>query len=309
VRFGGFDWRHFVGRRIGRSANATVAETKFERSTDPTALMNLFLRFQTANGPRTVIAPAVPLKLASEIAETVISVGQYAEYIDRYVTLPIADRLTRLKTTVALADVDAQPLSMNQHNPSLCSNSKIARDAANLTPMQFASVLVFEGGQKTMRRMRWGFASASAAFGNRGAHIHVKAETIDTLPISAENFYWRRGLILARAKVPGAELNLREIQQHRLTPADGKPAAIAVVWERSAHEGRDDLLSFVVVTSPSIESVSNENRRPSLIQPKDWGVWLGEIPATPEELKSLLLSTKETNFPAHRDASTSPGKA
>src|SRR5665213_1546372 len=194
-----------------------AADIEFEKSTDPTALTNLFLRFQTAKGPRTVIAPAVPLKLASEIVETVISVGQHAEYIDRYITIPIADRLTLLKTTNELSALNARSVSVNQPDPSLHYDSKIVSDAANLTPMQFASVLVFEGGQKTMRRMRWGFASTSATFGNRSAHIHAKAETVDTLPISAESFYRRRGLILARAQGHAAEFNLREIQQHRLT--------------------------------------------------------------------------------------------
>ena len=144
-----------------------------------------------------------------------------------------------------------------------------------------------------MRRMRWGFASTSATFGNRSAHIHAKAETVDTLPISAESFYRRRGLILARAQGHAAEFNLRKIQQHKLTSAEGKPTAIAVIWERSAHEGREDLLSFVVITTLSYnETGSNESRQPALIQPKDWAVWLGEAPATPAELEGVIAIDK-----------------
>ena len=55
--------------------------------------MNLILRFETASGPRTVIACAVPRRVAAEIAEVMQSAGQHAEFVDRCCALSVADRL------------------------------------------------------------------------------------------------------------------------------------------------------------------------------------------------------------------------
>lgn len=64
-----------------------------ERSAAPDAPMNLVLRFETASGPRTVIASSVPRQIASEISDVMRSVGQYAEFIDCYSRLSVEDRL------------------------------------------------------------------------------------------------------------------------------------------------------------------------------------------------------------------------
>lgn len=63
-----------------------------ERSTTPTAPMNLLLRFETINGPRTVIASSVPLQTAREVADAMIRAGQHAEFVDRCTALSVADR-------------------------------------------------------------------------------------------------------------------------------------------------------------------------------------------------------------------------
>ena len=68
-----------------------------ERSTTPTAVMNLLLRFETVNGPRTVIASSVPLQTAREVADAMIRAGQHAEFVDRCTALSIADRLMMKK--------------------------------------------------------------------------------------------------------------------------------------------------------------------------------------------------------------------
>jgi len=64
-----------------------------ERRSSPDALMNLILRFETASGPRTVIACAVPRQIAVEIADVMSSTGQHAEFVDRCSALSVADRL------------------------------------------------------------------------------------------------------------------------------------------------------------------------------------------------------------------------
>ena len=68
-----------------------------ERSTTPTAVMNLLLRFETINGPRTVIACSVPLQTAREVADAMLRAGHHAEFVDRCASLSISDRVMMKK--------------------------------------------------------------------------------------------------------------------------------------------------------------------------------------------------------------------
>ena len=76
-------------KKTGPASQA--AGLKGERSSLPSASMNLLLRFQTASGPRTVIACSVSRQVASEIADVMTATGQYAEFIDRCMPLSISD--------------------------------------------------------------------------------------------------------------------------------------------------------------------------------------------------------------------------
>lgn len=64
-----------------------------ERSFHPDAPMNLLQRFETASGPRTVIACSVSRQVAAEIAEVMKKAGHHADFIDRCAPLSIADRI------------------------------------------------------------------------------------------------------------------------------------------------------------------------------------------------------------------------
>jgi len=68
-----------------------------ERSNAPTAPTNLLLRFETANGPRTVIASSVSLNMAREVTEAMIKAGHYAEHIDRCQPASVADHIVMKK--------------------------------------------------------------------------------------------------------------------------------------------------------------------------------------------------------------------
>ena len=68
-----------------------------ERNNAPTAPMNLLLRFETPNGPRTVITSSVPLQMAREVVDAMIKAGHYAEYVDRCLPHSVADLLVMKK--------------------------------------------------------------------------------------------------------------------------------------------------------------------------------------------------------------------
>jgi hypothetical protein len=56
---------------------------QLERSTVPGAPMSLFMRIQTADGPRTLIASGVTVVAASQISEALALAGHYAEFVDQ----------------------------------------------------------------------------------------------------------------------------------------------------------------------------------------------------------------------------------
>ncbi|HUO01701.1 MAG TPA: hypothetical protein VMU31_02905 [Rhizomicrobium sp.] len=57
-----------------------------ERSTVPDAPMSLFMRIQTVDGPRTVVASGVTVAAASLISEALAQAGHYAEFVDQCAT-------------------------------------------------------------------------------------------------------------------------------------------------------------------------------------------------------------------------------
>jgi putative SOS response-associated peptidase YedK len=76
--------------------------------------------------------------------------------------------------------------------------------------------------------------------------------------------------------------------QYVCTPKDGKHIAIAVIWDRWS-DGGPSLLSFAMVTMPPCEIIGTiTDRMPALLEDSDWPKWLGEEPASVEELKAML---------------------
>ena len=63
------------------------------RQTSPDAKMNLILRFETEQGPRSVVAPGVPLALASAIAHEMLRCGHFADYVDYLPAMSVTERI------------------------------------------------------------------------------------------------------------------------------------------------------------------------------------------------------------------------
>jgi putative SOS response-associated peptidase YedK len=161
-----------------------------------------------------------------------------------------------------------------------------------VTPMRFASVLMLdESRRRRMTPMRWGFSRRSAdAPGNKPDHIHARCETIDSKPTFREAFAARRGLLIVRSFDEGKEIALGKTQQYTITPNDGQPMAIAVLWEKWESQNGGALYTFVMVTTPPNRLTGAiSDRMPAIISPGDWRKWLGEEAATPEQLKALLV--------------------
>ncbi len=161
----------------------------------------------------------------------------------------------------------------------------------SVTPMRFATVIAHgEDGRRKAVRMRWGLVPPGVKDPSATKpHIHARAESIDSKPTFRDAFLRRRGLVVVTTFNEGREITPTKTEQHVLTPADGRPVAIAVVWERWSERQGSSLLSFAMVTVPPNELIGTiTDRMPALIEDKDWPKWLGEVPASVDELKALL---------------------
>ena len=100
--------------------------------------------------------------------------------------------------------------------------------------MRFASVIARDDdGKRRAVRMRWGLIPPGAREPMAvKPHIHARAETIDVKPAFGAAFATRRGVLAVTSFNEGREITPTKTEQHVLTPLDGAPIGIAVVWER-----------------------------------------------------------------------------
>jgi len=183
-------------------------------------------------------------------------------------------------------------------------------ESETVTPMRFATVVTLdEDGSRKAIQMRWGMVARHAKDPMSGTkHIHARAETIDTLPTFREAFAERRGLVAVSTFNEGKEITPTKTEQHVITPRDGKPLAIAVIWERWTHRTEGELLTFAMVTVPANALIGTiTDRMPAIVKPEDWGKWLGEEPASVDALKAML-TPYEGDWDMHPQTKTPPPK-
>jgi hypothetical protein len=91
------------------------ADACLQRSTSPAAKMTLILRFETERGPRTILAPEIPLALASEITREMIRAGHFAEFVDQLPPLSVAKRVKARRDCQRTGDRGFENRSPHSH--------------------------------------------------------------------------------------------------------------------------------------------------------------------------------------------------
>lgn len=161
-----------------------------------------------------------------------------------------------------------------------------------LTPMRFANVLALdENGERQLFPMRWGL---TVPWQDKKV-IHARCETIDKRPTFREAFSQRRGILVVKTFNEGKEVpsskpgGKSRTEQYVVRPRDDKPVSIAVIFQRVSEPNGATLWEFAMVTTPNNKLIGTiTDRMPAILQPADWTQWLGEEPATTEELKAML---------------------
>lgn len=155
------------------------------------------------------------------------------------------------------------------------------------TPMRMAAILhLNDQGAREMTMMRWGFTKAGSTQ-PRPDYMHARAETIDTRPTFRDSFAHRRGLCFVRTFNEGEEVGKKTVQW-TVTPKDGKPLAIAVIYEEWIN-GDQRLFTFVQVTTPPNPLIATiTDRMPAIIPEAQQALWLGETAAPLDDVKAIL---------------------
>jgi putative SOS response-associated peptidase YedK len=146
--------------------------------------------------------------------------------------------------------------------------------------------------------------------------MHARSETIDTLTTFSEAFAGTRGIVVVNTFNEGEELSSGKTKQWTITPRDGKPIGIAVIFERWTHTDGNEVPTFVMATTPANALISRiTDRMPAILPPEHWATWLGETNAPLSDVKALLqtfegawdMREQEKKSPPPKKPSSQPG--
>jgi len=172
----------------------------------------------------------------------------------------------------------------------------VTGDRFNVAPTDEVAAVVEHHGERTVDAFRWGLVPFYAESAKGAARlINARSETVETSPafrtayarrrciIPADAFYeWRRERDPASGKV---------IKSHpfAVRRTDGEPLAFAGLWSiwRNPETAARLYTCSILTTDPNELVARIHDRMPVVLDPADWGTWLGET--TPiAELRSLL---------------------
>jgi len=141
--------------------------------------------------------------------------------------------------------------------------------------------------------MRWGFPHPQDW--RRPQPIHARAETIDTTKAFAQAFAdGQRGIVLMKNFNEAPDVEGPTIQ-HTITPDVDEVLAAAFLWRRfQQHDMPAPMFACVLVTVPTNPLIATlpTDRMPAFLAPQDWEIWLGEKPASLEQIKACLKTVE-----------------
>jgi putative SOS response-associated peptidase YedK len=145
-------------------------------------------------------------------------------------------------------------------------------------------------GERGLDVMRWGLVPYWAKDIKIGySTFNAKAEGIDTKPAFREAFRQRRCLVPVDSFYEWQKLG-KERQPYAVALAERRLMAMAGLWESWRSPDSERLRSFTIVTTGPNELLAPlHDRMPVILSPHDWPLWLGELPADLDRLKTLLV--------------------
>jgi putative SOS response-associated peptidase YedK len=124
--------------------------------------------------------------------------------------------------------------------------------------------------------MQWGLVPWFSKHGKTSySTINARAEGVRTNASYREPFKTRHCLVPASGYFEWTGPK-NDRQPHYFTRADGKPMALASLWDRwhSADKSETKETFTIVTTAPSKFAAQWHNRMPLILEPNTWDLWL-----------------------------------
>ncbi len=169
----------------------------------------------------------------------------------------------------------------------------------NIAPTQDAPVIRLNAasGERKAAMFRWGLVpSWSKGPDSRHLMINARAETVAEKPAFRAALRHRRCLVPADGFYEWRKEGARK-QPYRICQHDGEPFALAGLWERWEGAG-EAIHSFAIVVTEANDLVRPiHDRMPVILDPLDYGAWLGAGAA--DEATRLLKPFGEGELTAY----------
>lgn len=166
----------------------------------------------------------------------------------------------------------------------------------NLAPTQ--AVLAVRrnpaSGQRSLDALRWGLIPHWAKDASVGAKLfNARADGLADKPSFRDAFAKRRCLIPADAFYEWA-LGGKPRQPFAIRRPDGQPFAFAGLWENWKGPDGEWVRTVTIITTEANGLLAGlHHRMPAILHPADYAKWLGDEPASPQELLALLRPCPE----------------
>jgi len=162
----------------------------------------------------------------------------------------------------------------------------------NIAPSQsIAAVRVSSGdrGRRECVLLRWGLVPSWAKDSSIGSRmINARAETVSEKPAFRSAWKSRRCLVLANGFYEWQRRNGRK-QPWYVRMRNGKPFAIAGLWERREESGDPPLETCALITTGANDLLAPvHGRMPVILEARDFDRWLSSPPEDAPLLRTLL---------------------
>ncbi|MDD9965375.1 MAG: SOS response-associated peptidase [Myxococcales bacterium] len=168
----------------------------------------------------------------------------------------------------------------------------VASPSYNVAPGQPVLVVRYDRrhARRSLDALRWGLIPHFAKDAS-GAYrcINARAETVDTRPSYRAAFEKRRCLFAVDGFFEWRSEGKTK-QPYAIALKTREPFGIAGVWENWKDPNSGEWLrTCALITTEANELVAPvHGRMPAIVRAEDHARWLGEVPATPAELKAML---------------------
>ena len=164
---------------------------------------------------------------------------------------------------------------------------------ADVRPTNSAPIIRALDGQRMIRPARWGLIPPWAKDETIAQHtFNARAETLAEKPSFRAAFKRRRCIVPMTAFFEWRTIvGQRKKEKLRFASPEGKPLAVAGLWERWQRLGADETIeTYTVITTAANGLMAPiHDRMPALLAASDWEAWLDPEMINPVFLRSLLV--------------------